>query len=462
MAELGRTGLDVSGGQVANADFLREWRFPESFKRAREMALNSPVCAAMLASIEQSVRSVRWNLESEEGEEDPRIELWDTSVRMLDGGWGNFISEALGFLPYGFSLFELVWGKYENMTILSKLAPRRQDTVWQWMVDDNGKFKGFVQLASPYYRRVEIPAAKLLHLVSRSEANNPEGRSIFRTAWVPYYYCKNIQQVEAIGIERDLAGLPVIHLPLGADTSTASTSDASVAAKMVRNIRQDEQAGIVLPDGWLLELLSTGGSRQFDTDKIITRYEQRILMTSLAQFLMLGSNNVGSLALSRDQTDLFVMAVNTVADVIAAGFNTQVIPRLMALNGYDAEGLTLAHTPAGDVDLTAMATVIGQMTSAGFITPMPADEVYIRQMLKLPEVALEDLEEERERKAERADAISGAIQASKEDSEPQPERQEEQDEGEMEERGEEVDENRATEKLTAIMERAVEILEAVK
>lgn len=460
MAELGRTGLDISGGRITNADFLAEWRFPESYRRAREMALNSPICAAMLASIEQSVRHVEWNLESEEGEEDPRIEIWDASVRLLDGGWGNFISEALGFLPYGFSLFELVWGKYENMTILSKLAPRRQDTVWQWLVDDNGKFNGFVQLASPTYKRVEIPAAKLLHLVSRADAGNPEGRSIFRTAWVSYYYAKNIQQVEAIGIERDLAGLPVIHLPLGADTSTASTSDASVAAKMVRNIRQDEQAGIVLPDGWVLELLSTGGSRQFDTDKIITRYEQRILMTSLAQFLMLGSNNVGSLALSRDQTDLFVMAVNTVADVIGNAFDTQVIPRLMALNGYDAEGLTLGHTPAGDVDLAQMATVIGQMTSAGFITPMPEDEVYVRQMLKLPEVDIEDLEEERERKQQQADAISGAVNAS--GDEPRPDRQEEQDQGDMEERGEDVDENAATEKLTAIMARAVEILEAVK
>ncbi len=46
-----------------------------------------------------------------------------------------------------------------------------------------------------------------------------------------------------------------------------------------------------------LVLLSSGGSRQFDTDKIIQRYDQRIAMSILSDFILLGSDRVGSYAL---------------------------------------------------------------------------------------------------------------------------------------------------------------------
>jgi phage gp29-like protein len=171
----------------------------------------------------------------------------------------------------------------------------------------------------------------------------------------------------------------------------------------------------VLPEGWTLALLSTGGSRQFDTDKIITRYNTQIMMTSLAQFLMLGQNSVGSWALSKDQSDLFVMSVNATCDIIQEALSGQVLPRLMALNGYDTEGLELTHTPAGDADLSTMADTIVKLANIGMITPLPADEVYVRKMLDMPEVDEETLMEERDRKEAQASAIAGAIsQASQE------------------------------------------------
>ena len=59
--------------------------------------------------------------------------------------------------------------------------------------------------------------------------------------------------------------------------------------KIVTNIRRDEQEGIIFPSlrddqGNLLyelKLLSSGGSRQFDTDKIISRYDSRMAMCAL-------------------------------------------------------------------------------------------------------------------------------------------------------------------------------------
>jgi hypothetical protein len=403
LKEIGSTGLNEYGG-IIQEDFLREWRGIEAYKRANEMRLNSPVVAALLGAIEQSIRRVQWQLTSDLGDTDPRLELWQAQVDHLRGGWSGFVMESLTCLPFGYALFEIVWQRLESYVIAGKLAPRGQDTVYRWQFDDNGELMGVVQMAAPRYTMVEIPIDKLLHLKTRAERGNPEGRSILRTAWIPYYYAKNISQIEAIGIERDLAGLPVVNLPEGANTDTSDpNSDAAKAAKLVRNIRQDEQAGVVLPSGWELTLLSTGGSRQFDTDKIITRYESRILMTALAQFLMLGQQSVGSFSLSRDQTDLFVMSVNATADIIEAAISDQLLPRLMAVNGWTADGLKLTHSPAGDKDVTALVEVLSKMS--GLITWMPEDELWLRELADMPAVDIEVIKAERERKAAQAQAI---------------------------------------------------------
>lgn len=422
MAEIGTSGLTEYQG-IIQEDFLREWRGKEAYKRANEMRLNSPIIGALLSAIEQSIRKVTWTLSSETGEEDPRIELWEAQVDKLEGGFGNWVSEALTMLPFGFSLFEIVWARTDAGVIASKFAPRGQDTVHRWLLGKAGEFEGFVQQAEPYYQLVEIPSEKLIHLKTRSEKGNPEGRSILRAAWLPYYYAKNIMQIEAIGIERDLAGMPVIKLPDGANTDTnTSTSDASKAAKIVRNLRNDEQAGVVLPFGWDLQLLSTGGSRQFDTDKIIQRYESRMLMSSLAQFLMLGQGETGSFALSRDQTDLFNMSVNTTADTIADALNSQFIPRLMRLNGYDAEGLKLDHSPAGDADVPGIATFLQSVGDK--LTWTVSDETWLRDVAGLPQVAPEEIEAERE--ARRA-------MLPQQPNPTQPEQGEEEDEEDLEE-----------------------------
>jgi hypothetical protein len=412
--ELGSTGLAEFSG-IINEEFLRELRGKEGYKRFDEMRRNSPVIGALLLANELSIRKVSWEFVDEqagEGEISPRVELLENARDNMSTSWNDFIIEALTMLPFGFSLFEICYERKDSAMLWRKFAPRGQDTVWRWLFDDAGGFAGFVQQSAPTYRTVEIPAEKLLLFRTRVERGNPEGRSILRTAWIPYYYAKHIMQVEAIGIERDLAGMPLVKLPQGADTSDTDSSDAGKAEQMVRNVRNDEQAGIVLPFGWEFELVSTGGSRQFDTDKIVQRYEKRMLMAALAQFIILGQDGVGSLALSQDSTDFFTMTVNAIADIIAETFTKYAIPRLLKLNGYDTEGVSLTHTPAGDIDVT---TIIDAIQKAGsYITIDAQDELWLRQILGMPEKDIDQLQEMRDQKTEMDNAKSKAILAEME------------------------------------------------
>ena len=158
---------------------------------------------------------------------------------------------------------------------------------------------------------------------------------------------------------------------------------------MVRNIRRDELEGVVLPHGFELELLSSGGTRQFDTNAIINRYDTRIAMTVLADFILLGHQQIGSFALSSDKTELFAVAIGAFLDIICETFNSQGIPALMEWNKEHFAGITdypkMTHGDIEDADITKVSTFIKDMTGIGVLIPDDGLEDYIRQVGHLPE-----------------------------------------------------------------------------
>jgi hypothetical protein len=402
MQELGKTGL-VEWFGVIQEDFLRDLRGRKGYTKFDEMRRNSPVVFALLNAIEQSIRSVDWEFTSEEGDEDPRLEILRDSIDNMTFSLNDHITSALTMLPFGFSIFEIVYRREGSRILWRKFGFRGQDTVYRWLFDDEGGIEGFVQRTSKG-EEVTIPIEKLLLYRTKVEKNNPEGWSILRSGYVPYYYAKNISAIEAIGIERDMNGLPVITLPEGANPDEDdSNSDASKAAKVVRNIRADEQAGLVIPFGWEFTLASTQSNRLWDTSAIISRHEKRILMSALAQFLVLGMDQIGALSLSEDQTDFFNMSVNTTADIISDTFTKFAIPRLMALNGFDAEGLKLEHSPAGDVNIETLTKSLQAV--APNITWTAEDEVWLRSIFRLPEKSVEEIEELRQERKEEMEQL---------------------------------------------------------
>jgi len=397
LSDTGRTGLPVFSGIVME-EFLRELRGISGYKRYDEMRRNSPTIGALLSAIEYSISgTVEWGWNSELGEDDPRIEFLETSLSGMRQTWIQHLSECLTMLPFGFSPFAVWYRRVGDKIHWHKFVLLGQDTVQGWRMNGEGDIEGLTQSAPPVYTPEFIPINRMVLYRTRVERNNPEGRSILRNSWISYYFVKNLQNVEGVGAERDLAGLPKVTLPPAASTDESDTnSDAYKAAKMVRNVRNDEQAGVVLPDGWLFELLSSGGSKQFNVGDIIQRHKTDMLMSVLAQFLMLGSGGVGSFALSKDQTNFFTMLVNGVCDNIADTFTQGAARPLLRLNGFDDTGIKRTHTPAGDVDVLGLADALQKVGDK--LTWRTADESWLRQTLKLPEASAEELQAEKDKR----------------------------------------------------------------
>lgn len=416
MYELGVTGLKRSAGYV-NEEFLPALRGRKAVQVYREMSENDPIVGALLFAVDRLLRQLEWRVEpaSQKGEDKQAAEFLESCMEDMSHTWDEFISEVLTMLPYGWSWHEVVYKKrvgpwekdprkrsrYSDGKIgWRKMPIRSQETMQRWIFDETGGVKGLIQLAPPKYSQTFLPIDRCLLFRVSTVKNNPEGRSFLRNAYRPWYYKKRLEEIEGIGVERDLAGLPVAKVPhdyLSAKKGTDKHKMVEAFRKMVRSVRRDEQEGVVIPAAYDqdtkqpifdFQLLNSGGGRSFDTNSIIQRYEQRILMTVLADFIMVGHQGQGSYSLHTDKSGLFRASINSISQSIADVLNRYAVPRLFAVNGMRLE--ELPKFVPGDVDppdLTQLSAFMGQMANAGVQWfPDPELEKFVRKAARLPEL----------------------------------------------------------------------------
>lgn len=406
--EFGRVGQRRFGG-IFYEEFLAELRGHRGIETFREMSENDDMIGAIMFAIEMLIRQVQWDVEAAGRTEKDKAakEFVLSCMYDMSETWTDTISEILSFLTFGWSAHEIVYkrrggktkdpktnSKYsDNLIGWQKLPIRSQDSLYRWEYDSADNLVAMVQRPAPDYTEIAIPAEKLLLFRTKSNKNNPEGRSILRNAYRDWYFKKRIQEIEGIGIERDLAGFPVLYAPEGMDIWNDSDPDMqkayAAATSYVEGLRRDTLQGAVFPSGWRLELLSSSNTRSIDTDKIIERYDNRMAMTVLADFLTLGHQNVGSFALSSDKTALFAAAIGAYLDMICEVFNKKAIPDLLDINGDFFQGITdypqLTHGDIESTELETLSSYVNKVVSCGAMMPDEELENYLRNLAGLPE-----------------------------------------------------------------------------
>lgn len=411
MQELGNAGLSAPGGRIME-EFLTGLQGEQGRKVYTEMSLNDPVIAGLLFATEMPLRGASWFFQpaGDRPADREAVEFLDTVLADMSHSWADFISQVLTMLVYGWAYFEKVYkvrrgvnadprSLYNDGRIgVRKLAFRAQTSLERWEFDDNGGIEGMVQITEQGgFKPVVIPIRKSLLFRTRTDKNNPEGRSIIRTAYRPWYMRKNLEEIEAIALERMGAGYPIIYMP-----QNWGTEELTAAQKIVRRVRGDQQMGITLPgkqteqnpNGWSFEFAAPpGGSGQMTEgfDRAITRYRSEILVSVLATFIQLGTSDVGSFALSRDQRSFFQVALEGWAEVIAQTINRWLVPEIVQLNGFGVTDFPeLAYTDIAHHEPGTLAQFLMQAVTAGLMTPTPETEVWLRQVVGAPELTPEE------------------------------------------------------------------------
>lgn len=392
MGEYGRTGLRHYAG-ILYEEYDKNLVGRKGVETYREMSESDSVIGAILFAIEMLLRQADWDVTpGGETEADKKAaEFVKECMNDMTSSWQDTISEVMTFITYGWSWHEIVYkrrlgkskdprhrSKYDDGLIgWHKLPARAQDTLWQWVFDENEELLGMTQMAAPDFVLRTIPKNKSIHFRTKSRKDSPEGRSILRNCYRDWYFKRRMQEIEGIGVERDLAGLPMITPPEGVNIWDRNDPDMvaqlAYAENLVQNVRRDALEGIVVPYGWTFSLLNGGSRRQFEIGTIIERYDSRIAMTVLADFVLLGHQNTGSWALSSDKTELFGMAIGTYMEIICEAFNNQAIPSLIDINGDHFKGITeypkMTHGDVEKEDIAKFIDAVTKLAGAGIITP---------------------------------------------------------------------------------------------
>lgn len=356
--QLGVSGLRRYGPYIYE-EFLPELRWPGAGRVYQEMADNDAVIGAIMYLAEMLIRGCTWEVRAcgDSDVDHEAAKFLKECMDDMDMSWANTICEILSMLTYGFSFHEIVYkvrrgpeetsskyrSKYSDGRIgWRRLPSRAQTSLAEWEFDEEGDVKAFIQRCEPDFKTVRIPMSKGLLFRTRISKDNPEGKSLLRNAYRSWFFKKHFEEIEGIGIERDLAGFPVLTAPEGLDLWNEEDSRMvkmkADAESLVASVRRDSEEGMLLPHGWELKLLTSGSSRQINIGDTIERYDNRIAITMLSDIILIGNNRTGSFALADTKQSLLAAALQAQVSNIADVFNAFAVPRLFALNSFP--GLT--------------------------------------------------------------------------------------------------------------------------
>lgn len=415
---VGTSGVVHYGGVLYRDDYDRAFRGLEHDRTIRQM-LNDPVVGAVLYAMEMWLRRVRWTVKAKDDSNATAVEykaFVESCLDDMDGMWpGDTIADLITYLAWGYSLAEIVYkqriGPYEtDPTKRSRftdgligwrrwiLLPQTTREGWDFT---NGEATAFIQRQQTG-PNTHIPLDKCIHLKYQSGNGSPEGRTPLRHAYDAWYFKRNIQRIEAIGIERDLAGLPVMSIPA---SDIEEQSAVYVAAQgLVTGIRNDTMAGAVIssdvdPETKVpmqkLELLSSGGTRQFDTDVIIRRYSNDVVNGFLAGVLRAGQDGIGTQALSTTTKDLFVTSLSAHLDIQQTAINEQAVIPLMMVNGFDLDfAPTVEHGDIESADIARVGAYLQQLAQSGLLVDTPALRAFVHELAELPVPEEDQLQQE--------------------------------------------------------------------
>lgn len=409
----------ISGLKQYDGYIDEEWHpklstWEREYKVYSEMRDNDPIVGAMLHGIESLIRGLDWHVTpaNDSPEALEAAKFLEECLDDMTHTWDDFVSEVMTMLVYGFSYFEILYkirgGKNGDPTKNSryndnrigwrKFAPRGQETLDRWNIDSDGGIRGMYQSGLPDFTQHFVPIEKSMLFRTRTTRNNPQGRSVLRNAYRSWYFLRRIQEIEAIGIERDLAGLPVMHVPpriLATDADAADVSLRGDLENLIQQIRRDERAGILMPSetdpegrptGFKLELLSTGGTRQINTDDVVKRYETRIAMSTFTEFVTLGADGGSSSGLVSNKLKMFQMSLGNLVKNITSVVNRFAVNKLFEMNPeFSQENWpSIGTSPVDTPHLEEMSNFLNRMVMAGLITPDKQIEDHLRAMSRLP------------------------------------------------------------------------------
>jgi hypothetical protein len=312
--------------------------------------------------------------------------LWDAMNNMDRQTWRSHVSDMLEAPEFGFALSEIVLEKRKDGRLwLKNIDPRGQETLRRWEFDEFDHTTAFVQQDPDTGRIATIPMQKTVHVTFGGRKGNPQGRGMYRVLFRTWRFLKNIENLEGIGLERNVGGMPVATLP----PEPLSGQDIEDLKAALRDLRMDEEMYLILPNGLTVAPYS-GSINTSPLSIVIDRKQKEILQLGFAQFIKLGMSNVGTQALVKGSQDFFTLGLEAIQQQMLDSWNLQLVPFLFRYNQFSFPGMSgfpkiTWHQP-GKVDIGTLLDAYNKAITAKAMTPIRADEEYFRAEMDLSDL----------------------------------------------------------------------------
>ena len=380
--ELGATGTSVFSGLLYEEDYNRDLQGEKAIKTYDRMRRSDGQVKAGLLACKLPLMVARWDV-APASEEPLDVEIANTVKDDLFDGmtitWDDFLRQSLIMLDFGHMVFEKVWELRDGRYAWSKLAPRLPQSIMEWHVTDSGELDYVVQQATigNRFEQISIPADKLLVFTHEREGSNFRGISLLRAAYKHWYYKNNLYAIDGMAAERHGIGLASFTYP---DTATQAQKDA--IKEIGERLHSHERAYEAHPESIGFELKGVSGQLHNILGSI-DHHDLQIVRSILAQFMNLGAKS-GSYALSQDQSQFFLMALQAVGKNVCNTMNRHAIREMVDYNWNVKRYPHLTVSGLDNPDIVGYATAISGLMSSGVITTDIDVENELRRMFKLP------------------------------------------------------------------------------
>ena len=306
------------------------------------------------------------------------------------------MDDILRMYEYGHSLLEPVFENRQwsptrsganrrNYTMLRKLAIRHPTTIKEYLYDENGGPAGIVQTAigpTGQTKDVEIPIEKLIIFTLNKRGGDITGKSLLRTSYKHWYYKDHLYKIDAIQKERHALGIPFVNLPPG-----FTTEDKDAAVELVKNVRANEEAGFVIPPGYIMGFAKPEGGL-VNVMQSVEHHNGMIMLNVMTQFLLLGiqESGGGGRATSGSHQNMYEKSLRSVGNLICQAFNLYLIPRLVGYN-FDTDRfpkLQVRNIGEGR-DIQMWASAMSNLISQEAVTMDLETEQWIRAQADMPQ-----------------------------------------------------------------------------
>lgn len=331
-----------------------------------------------------------WTLDpaSEDPSDQEFADLVKADLLGLPGTFEDVMAQLLTAFAYGYALGEALYALTPDVHLTAVKLRAPHHIVFDQ--DGFGHVTGVRQLVGGTQGQ-PWPIEKFVHFVHQPEFDNPYGTSDLRAAYDGWFAKQFVFQCWMTWTER------YADPPAMAKGPSGNAQQRDALLKILDRLQA--RTSFYLPQDWTAELLESHRQPREVFEATVDRCDLRIakaLLNPEKLGLVGGSVKGGSYALAQTQYNVAILLRNQDAARLEACVQEQIVNRLAAYKDAQREVPRFRLNPLAEENVELAIQAYDKLVTDGTLLPTARDEVRWREVLKLPALGDDEVQQREE------------------------------------------------------------------